>query len=87
MRHPRFGRLGIVLALLTLGAAGGWAPAQSIAPRAVNPPRILMGEDVGFRIEAQRGNTAIGRVVVRVNGEWVETESAGGSFRLGHGTN
>ena len=87
MRHPRFGRLGIVLALLTLGAAGGWASAQSIAPRAVNPPRILMGEDVGFRIEAQRGNTAIGRVVVRVNGEWVDTESAGGSFRLGHGTN
>jgi hypothetical protein len=46
-----------------------------------------MGEDVGFRIEAQRGNTAIGRIVIRVNGEWVETEAAGGSFRLGHGTN
>ena len=87
MVHQRFGQAGAVLALLMLGAVGGWASAQSIAPRAVNPPRILMGEDVGFRIEAQRGNTAIGRVVVRVNGEWVETESAGGSFRLGHGTN
>jgi hypothetical protein len=72
-----------VLALLGLGAAGGWASAQSIAPRAVNPPRILMGEDVGFRIEAQRGSAVIGRIVVRVDGQWVETESAGGSFRLG----
>lgn len=87
MRHLRFKRLGMVLALLMLGAAGGWASAQSIAPRAVNPPRVLMGEDVGFRIEGQRGNTVIGRVVVRVNGEWVETEPAGGPFRLGHGSN
>jgi hypothetical protein len=87
MGQKRFARAAAVLALLTLGAAGGWASAQSIAPRAVNPPRILMGEDVGFRIEAQRGNTVVGRVVVRLNGEWVETESAGGSFRLGHGSN
>jgi hypothetical protein len=87
MGQKRFARAAAVLALLMLGAAGGWASAQSIAPRPVNPPRVLMGEDVGFRIEAQRGNTVIGRVVVRVNGEWVDTESAGGPFRLNHGSN
>lgn len=87
MGQKRFARAGAVPALLMLGAAGGWASAQSIAPKAVNPPRVLAGQDVGFRIEAQRGNVFVGRVVVRVDGEWVDTEPASGPVRLRQGSN
>jgi hypothetical protein len=37
---------------------------------------------VGFRVEGIRaGKTPVGKVVVRVNGEWVEAEIAGETLR------
>ena len=55
---------------------GGWVvAAQSVAIDRV-PPRIMMGEDVAFRVEGLRGNTPVGTIVVRVNGQWVAAEIA-----------
>jgi hypothetical protein len=34
--------------------------------------RIISGEDVGFRIDGIDGDKVVGRIVVRINGEWVE---------------
>jgi hypothetical protein len=37
-----------------------------------------MGNNIGFRIEAYKGDTVLGTLVVRVNGKWVDAQSAGG---------
>jgi hypothetical protein len=42
-----------------------------------------MGENVGFRIEAYKGDTVLGTLVVRVNGKWVDAQAGvGGTRRL-----
>jgi hypothetical protein len=38
------------------------------------PFKVLAGPDVGFRVEGLRGATPVGRIVVRVNDNWVEAE-------------
>jgi len=42
----------------------------------------MTGDDLGFRVEGLRGNTPIGRVVVKVNGQWVEAEFGSAPSRL-----
>ena len=37
-------------------------------------PRVMSGADLGFRVEGLRGGTAVGTIVIKVNGEWVEAE-------------
>ena len=39
--------------------------------------------DIGFGVERRRGITPIGKVVVRVDGQWVEAQFAGGVMKLG----
>jgi hypothetical protein len=64
--------------------AGMWAHAQTrrtitqsgtiiIAPP---PSTIIAGADLGFRVEGHKGDTPLGRLVVRINGQWVEVEDA-----------
>jgi hypothetical protein len=47
-------------------------------PRAVVPvptPTVISGNDIGFRVEGLRGRTTpVGRLVIRVDGQWVEPE-------------
>ena len=61
--------VAIVASLLT----GKWAGAQAVGVTPV-PPRVMTGDEIGFRVEGLRGDTPVGRVVVRVNGRWVEAE-------------
>lgn len=72
--------IGVIV--LTLVAIGGWASAQVVSQK-VKPPLVLSGPDVGFRIEAYKGTTPVGRLVVRVDGQWVEAQFQGGITRLG----
>jgi len=48
-------------------AAWAQAPAQQ---------KVISGSDLGFRVEGQREGTAVGRLVIRVNGQWVEAGCA-----------
>jgi hypothetical protein len=64
-----------VVALLLVVATTAWVTAQALAVSPV-PPKVMTGPDVGFRVEGLRGNTPVGKVVVRVNGEWVEADIA-----------
>ena len=63
------------IGLVTCALAGAaWGRAQAVAVQPVG--RIVVsGSDVGFRIEGRKGDTPVGRLVVRQNGEWVEVES------------
>ncbi|MGE0450289.1 MAG: hypothetical protein AB7Q29_11985 [Vicinamibacterales bacterium] len=66
-----------------------------VLPERFPQPRVLSGDNVGFRVEGRRqeartdqvsGRTGVadiltGHLVVRVNGEWVEAEVSGGRVR------
>jgi hypothetical protein len=73
-----------VFAILVIVAATAWLTAQALV---VNPvtPVVIMGPDVGFRVEGVRGgSTPVGKLVVKVGGTWVEAELSGSVRSLGH---
>ena len=63
--------IGIVWALSLLLVAS-MVTAQSYQIRPLPEPRIVSGGDLGFRIEGDQNGTAVGTIVVRVNGKWVD---------------
>jgi hypothetical protein len=69
MKRGLFWILMVVLAL----AGAKWANAQVVAIRPVTPT-VLTGGDFGFRVEADKGGTPVGELVVKVNGVWVPAE-------------
>jgi hypothetical protein len=61
----------VVLWLVSLVAVGVLAQGQQ--PQ----PMVISGNDIGFRPDpVQRGKRVVGAWVVRINGQWVETQSA-----------
>jgi hypothetical protein len=65
------------LSLLTAGAISSSAQPQGGRPFPITQePTIVSGADVGFRIERTQDGIPIGKVVVRVDGRWVDTASA-----------
>ena len=68
----------VVVAVLI--AVGVWASAQvttrgqDVRAVPVDPPIVLSGSDVGVRISATKGDTPVGTLVVRVNGQWVAVQ-------------
>jgi hypothetical protein len=75
-------RVGCVAALAALLlAAGGWAGAQSVLV-VPEPPVVLSGQDIGFRVEGRRGDARVGGFVVRIDGQWIEALAVGGLARL-----
>jgi hypothetical protein len=70
----------LVVALVVVASA--WAAAQAIGAQKVDPPMVVSGPDVGFRVEAWRGSTPVGQLVVRIDGQWVEADFAGGPRRI-----
>ena len=63
--------LAVVCSLITWKLAAAQAPAYTPVP-----VRVFTGSDIGFRVESLRGDTPVGRLVVKVNGRWVETDFA-----------
>ncbi len=45
-------------------------------PRLLPEPHILSGPDFGFRIEADQRGTPVGKLVVRIDGKWIEARVA-----------
>lgn len=80
--HVRIG--GIVLWAASIVAAGAWAHAQApVAPApSSQPPTIISGNDIGFRVDSRKGKTPVGTLVVRVDGQWVEVDFAAAMKRL-----
>ena len=77
----RHWKLAIVwtLSLIAVGALSSSAQVDPLprefgrptAPLPIQP--ILSGSDVGFRIERSVDGIQFGRVVVRIDGRWVDT--------------
>jgi hypothetical protein len=77
----------LFVAILILGAtfaAGRSTDAQAPVPPPAQSqaPTVISGGDIGFRVDAQKGNTPVGRLVVRINGQWIEPAFATGPQRL-----
>ena len=75
----RIGRLIVLIVVAmayVVGLAAGQAPLRPLAPT------VLSGDNVGFRVEGEQGGVAVGRLVVRIDGKWVEAELRGGVRRL-----
>ena len=62
-----------LLWVISLIAVTSVAKAQVFEmPRPLAEPRIVAGPDFGFRIESDQGGIPVGKLVVRVDGKWVE---------------
>ena len=75
-------RLVILLAFLWMVSLVGVATvAAQIAAQPV-APKVLSGSDVGFRVESidHKAGAVVGRLVVNVNGKWVEAQLGGGGL-------
>lgn len=62
--------VGLLVALSALALVRAAAGIIQV-PR---PGEVLMGPDLGFRVESVGADRVIGTLVVRVNGEWVPAE-------------
>lgn len=71
-------RLLVVVCILAIALVAARSSAQVPIPRAVVPvptPTVISGDDIGFRVEGLRGKTTpVGKLVIRLNGQWVEPE-------------
>jgi hypothetical protein len=76
----RFVNPAVVLVGVVLGA-GAWGYAQAVMPEPVVPV-VISGNDIGFRLEARKGEKAVGRLVVRVDGRWMDTEYSSGTVLI-----
>jgi hypothetical protein len=70
--------VAVLLAFLTFSAGAALGTTQVTQVDKVSP-KVLAGPDVGFRVEGLRGATPVGRIVVRVNDNWVEAELVAGA--------
>ena len=47
------------------------------------PAVVLSGSEIAFRMVARKGDKAVGQLVVRVDGRWVEADFSGGVKPVG----
>jgi len=66
--------------VLSLLAVGTIANGQSYGVNPLPEPKIVAGPDLGFRVEGEQKGAPVGRLVVRINGRWVEANLGSGSL-------
>jgi hypothetical protein len=79
----RYWKLAVVwaLSLMVVGMASSRAQVSQPSPTEkmrresllLEGPIIVSGNDVGFRIERTKEGIPVGKVVVRIDGKWVDT--------------
>ena len=63
-----------VLSMIVVGVTSSVAQApRARADVPTEAPTVIFGDDVGFRIERTRDGLAVGKMVVRVDGRWIDT--------------
>jgi hypothetical protein len=65
----RFVAVILTALIVALGIYAGAQPLQS--------PNIVSGPDIGFRLERTLPDRAVGTLMVRVDGKWVEAWVSG----------
>ena len=78
MRHWKLLLLW-ALSLIAVGSISSFAQARRPGttirdvPRLTESPTVVSGNDVGFRIERTQDGIPSGRIVIRLNGRWMDT--------------
>lgn len=69
-------RVGIGVALAGAMAAGATTVSSQARQSPPSPlaPKVLSGDEVGVLVEGYRNGKPVGRLVVKLEGEWVEVE-------------
>ena len=62
--------------LLSVVAVAATVKAQDYRFRRLREPRVITGEDFGFRLDGAVGDQPAGTMVLRLNGRWVEPAAA-----------
>jgi len=71
-----------IISLAIVGVTAARAGQLQLQRPSPVEPTVVSGADFGFRITGMRGGRAVGAIVVRQNGQWVETELTGGVRQL-----
>lgn len=80
-RHWRLAVLW-ALSLVVVGAASSTAqtgrPGRGLAdvPLVTAAPMVVSGDDVGFRVERTVNGMPVGRIVVRIDGRWIDATTS-----------
>jgi hypothetical protein len=71
----------IAVLVVLLVTAGIWVSAQQLRPSPLLgngldlvAPTVIAGNDLGFRIESNKDNIPVGKIVVRIDGHWVDAQ-------------
>ena len=70
----------VVLWLTSLFAVGTLARAQLYGFEPLPEPIVLSGSDIAYRVEGWLGHEPAGRLVIRVNGQWVVPQPTPGTL-------
>jgi hypothetical protein len=79
---PLRARVSLIAVLVVLlVTAGIWVSAQQLRPSPLLgngldlvAPTVIAGNDLGFRIESNKDNIPVGKIVVRIDGHWVDAQ-------------
>jgi hypothetical protein len=63
-----------VVSLVTVAILAHAQGAEVPKPIIPVPQVDISGGDIGFRVHGMRGNTPVGSLLVRINGQWVQAE-------------
>ena len=66
----------VVMWLMSLFAVGTLARGQAYQFNPLPEPIVVSGNDVAYRVEGWLGNAPAGRLVIRMDGRWVEPQTA-----------
>ena len=81
-------RMNPIVLTVFLVVTAAWVSAQVIRPPSetgLQPmdlvaPTVISGSDLGFRIESNKDNVPVGRLVIRINGRWVDAQVGTGGI-------
>ncbi|MSO55543.1 MAG: hypothetical protein EXQ55_01270 [Acidobacteria bacterium] len=72
--------VGLVVAwVVSLVGVAAIAMAQAQSPQTASPT-VIFGENLGFRVEGMQAGVPVGRMVIRIDGQWVEVGLEGGGM-------
>ncbi len=72
----------VVVALIVAALWVGTRVLNAQGFLTLEQPTVVAGPDVGFRIERVERGIPVGKLVVKVDGKWVDAQFAGGAVRL-----
>lgn len=80
--------VNLIFLMVFLIVAAVWASAQVTPPPGPRgrdvmklvAPTVISGSDLGFRFESNTDNVPVGRLVVRINGRWLDAQVGTGGI-------